>query len=142
VSAARLLEALTSCGAQVWADGDRLEMDAPAGALTPDLLEALRSHKAELLALLTEASSPATDAAYGESVALTWEMLTACQTLADVSPPTDRAAWDVAHNRYQAKASQVRAFGRTMPEPERLAFHADVRARMYAIHHAWKAGQS
>lgn len=36
------------------ADGEALEVDAPCGALTPDLRAALVAHKAELLALLRE----------------------------------------------------------------------------------------
>ena len=34
-------------------DGDGLDIDAPQGSLTPALLDRLRSHKGELLAVLT-----------------------------------------------------------------------------------------
>lgn len=36
----------------VWADGDQLKVNAPSGALTPELLEQLRQRKSEILAFL------------------------------------------------------------------------------------------
>ncbi|HOK32545.1 MAG TPA: hypothetical protein PKX69_10730, partial [Limnochordia bacterium] len=38
--------------------GDKLRIDAPAGALTPDLKEALRQHKPALVALFKERARP------------------------------------------------------------------------------------
>ncbi len=51
---ATLLVELADLGVTVHADGVRLRLDAPAGALTPDLLAAVKSCKAELLELLPE----------------------------------------------------------------------------------------
>jgi hypothetical protein len=48
-------ELLLSChagGIQLAVDGDALDVDAPAGALTPALVETLRAHKGELLAVI------------------------------------------------------------------------------------------
>ena len=49
-------ELLADCGAHgvrlVLTGNDNLMIDAPRNALTPDLLERLKAHKAELLALL------------------------------------------------------------------------------------------
>ncbi|HET8626733.1 MAG TPA: hypothetical protein VFL91_04910 [Thermomicrobiales bacterium] len=52
MSAAALLARLEALGMTVAADGADLVLDAPAGALTADLLAAVRADKAELLALL------------------------------------------------------------------------------------------
>lgn len=49
-----LLESLRARGIEVSAAGDKLKTVAPKGALTPELVEGLRAHKAELLALLRE----------------------------------------------------------------------------------------
>ena len=38
--------------------GDRLRVDAPAGTITPDLREAMITHKVELLALLAGGRAP------------------------------------------------------------------------------------
>src|SRR5438445_3253640 len=54
-----LLEALRVRGLQVAAAGQYLEVRGPLSALTPDLREAVRSHKATLLALLTNGVPPA-----------------------------------------------------------------------------------
>ncbi|QBS37116.1 hypothetical protein E1B22_03775 [Thermaerobacter sp. FW80] len=52
MTAAALLTELRRRGVEVWADGDRLCYRAPRGALTPELREAVRAHKGELLAVL------------------------------------------------------------------------------------------
>ena len=52
MSAAALLARLRALGVTATAAGDDLELDAPAGALTPALLGELRAHKGALLALL------------------------------------------------------------------------------------------
>ncbi len=49
---AEILSDLTRRGVWLAPNGDRLYVDAPKGLLTPDLLDELRRHKAELLALL------------------------------------------------------------------------------------------
>lgn len=51
MTARELLDALARQGVTVEAHGDRLRY-SPREAVTPDLLERLREHKAELLALL------------------------------------------------------------------------------------------
>jgi hypothetical protein len=54
VSAADLLDCLASMGATVRVVEDRLRIEAPPGALTPDLRAALASEKPALLALLRQ----------------------------------------------------------------------------------------
>ncbi len=58
MTAAALLSELRAMGATVMADGERLALDAPAGVLTPALLDRLRSHKRLILAHLA-ADEPA-----------------------------------------------------------------------------------
>lgn len=47
-----LLEELRSHGVEIKADGDYLELDAPAGALTPELVSELKAHKVGILRTL------------------------------------------------------------------------------------------
>ena len=54
MTAPELLAALTSVGATVQAVGDRLRIEAPPGALSPQLRSALAEQKPALLALLRE----------------------------------------------------------------------------------------
>ena len=58
-----LAELLTDCNAHgirlALADGDEVTVDAPRGALTPDLLARLKEHKGDLLAMLRPASEVA-----------------------------------------------------------------------------------
>ena len=49
---ATLLAELRSRDIQVWADGERLQCDAPAGALTPELRDQLRQRKSEIMEFL------------------------------------------------------------------------------------------
>ena len=49
---AALLAELRSRDIQVWADGDRLQCNAPAGALTPELRDQLRQRKSEVMEFL------------------------------------------------------------------------------------------
>lgn len=53
VDAAEVLAQLTGAGLRVTADGDNLRIAGPTGALTPQLRDVVRTHKHELLALLT-----------------------------------------------------------------------------------------
>ena len=57
-----LAELLADCNAHgirlALADGGGLEIDAPQGALTPDLIGRLKAHKGELLAILRPAVAP------------------------------------------------------------------------------------
>ena len=53
MNAAKLIEELRSRGVVVEAAGDRLRVDAPKGAVTPELREALAEHKTEVMALIT-----------------------------------------------------------------------------------------
>jgi amino acid adenylation domain-containing protein len=54
---AELLFKLRSLDVKIWADNGQLRCDTPKGVLTPELRAALNGHKAEILALLQEASS-------------------------------------------------------------------------------------
>ncbi len=68
-----LADLLADCDAHgirlALADGDGLEIDAPQNALTPDLLGRLKSHKADLLAILRrDPKAHAIDLADAESV--------------------------------------------------------------------------
>ncbi len=49
----KLLADLKRAGVVLSIDGGRLLFDAPAGAMTPDLLAAVKARKPELLAVLT-----------------------------------------------------------------------------------------
>src|SRR5215210_2779972 len=53
MSARELLVQLREKGVEVKANGDRLVIDAPRGAITPDLRDALSANKAEILRILT-----------------------------------------------------------------------------------------
>ncbi|MEE8524255.1 MAG: condensation domain-containing protein, partial [Thermoanaerobaculia bacterium] len=57
-TAASLLADLRRQGVMVWAEEDRLRLNAPKGVLTPDLQALLGDHKPELLALLRPAEDP------------------------------------------------------------------------------------
>jgi TubC N-terminal docking domain len=64
MSASTFLDSLAAYDVLVWADGAALAYDAPASALTPELLSELRAHKPELLALLRgESAEPVPDGA-------------------------------------------------------------------------------
>jgi amino acid adenylation domain-containing protein len=54
-----LLAHLNGIQVKLWDEGGALRYSAPKGALTPDLLAELRSRKAEILALLTQARTSA-----------------------------------------------------------------------------------
>lgn len=58
MTATALLTDLTSRGVRLWAESDRLKVDAPRGTLTTDDKTMLAEHKAELLALLSEPEPP------------------------------------------------------------------------------------
>lgn len=47
-----IIKEFRSLGAQMWANGDRIEVEAPAGAITPEMRDCLKRHKAEVLAVL------------------------------------------------------------------------------------------
>jgi thioesterase domain-containing protein len=57
VSGAALLAELRSRDVQVWADGDQLRCNAPAGALTPELRDQLRQRKGDILEFLRMAGA-------------------------------------------------------------------------------------
>ena len=64
VTALDVLREARRRGVELAVNGSRLHVDAPQGAMTPDLLDALRRHKADLLALVPErdpAPAPAAD---------------------------------------------------------------------------------
>jgi hypothetical protein len=52
MTAAAILTDLTTRGVRIWADADRLKLDAPTGILTDDDKTRLAEHKPELLELL------------------------------------------------------------------------------------------
>jgi hypothetical protein len=68
VTPALLVETLQARGVVLWAVGDRLRV-RPATAVTPEELEALRRHKAEIMKLL----APAPDVPTPPDLALLWE---------------------------------------------------------------------
>src|SRR5438128_2631752 len=53
MTAQEILEEIKMLGGRLEARGDRLRVDVPAGALTPELKAALAEHKTEVLAVLT-----------------------------------------------------------------------------------------
>lgn len=55
---AELLRELTRRGVKLTVNGDHLRYEAPRGAVTPDLLEAMRQHKPALEALLQPSAWP------------------------------------------------------------------------------------
>lgn len=55
---ADLLKQLRERDVRVWADGDRLRMSAPKGALTPELRRSITRLKAELLSWLLSSVAP------------------------------------------------------------------------------------
>ena len=56
MNAYMLLDALRRQGASVEVDGDALRLKAPRGALSADLLDALKRHKKEIIAILSDAA--------------------------------------------------------------------------------------
>ena len=54
---AALLAELNGRGIHVWADGERLRCNAPAGELTSDLRTELLQHKRDILAFLRSAEA-------------------------------------------------------------------------------------
>jgi thioesterase domain-containing protein len=57
VSVAAFLAELRSRDMQVWADGDQLRCNAPAGVLTPEVRDHLRQHKHDILKFLRSAEA-------------------------------------------------------------------------------------
>ncbi len=58
-----LLRELEDRGVRFEAEDGRLRYHAPAGVLTPEIIDELRAHKAELLALLVSTAPPHLDGA-------------------------------------------------------------------------------
>ena len=58
MSAVPVLEELTRLGVRLWAEGDRLRYDAPAGVMTAERVAAVRENKLLLLAELTAPPAP------------------------------------------------------------------------------------
>lgn len=84
MSVSELLAALAALDVRLWIDGDQLRLDAPKGALTPDLLKVLKASKAEVIALLA--------ASEGHAFPATKEpVANASTTNEDYIQPVDRA---------------------------------------------------
>src|SRR5690348_6602494 len=56
--ASALMDRCRSLGIELWADGERIGFDAPAGVLTPELKDELIRHKASILASLAAPPEP------------------------------------------------------------------------------------
>jgi hypothetical protein len=52
-----LLATLRRCGIEISSDGERLRVEAPRGAVTPEVRRTLAEHKPQLIAELTRAAS-------------------------------------------------------------------------------------
>jgi hypothetical protein len=94
LGAAGLLDRLRALGASACVHGDRLRITAPH-ALPLELLDALRAHKADVLALLAPPPRPAPTAALGVAYRR-WFALTVAE--AD-GTPTDPAEAATLHQR-------------------------------------------
>lgn len=53
-----LLQGLAGIGVELWRDGDKLRCRGPRRAITPELVEGLRRHKAEILEALERSEEP------------------------------------------------------------------------------------
>src|SRR5690606_15535665 len=69
VSVLELLRTLTELGVELSAEGDRLRIKAPKGALSPELQRSLRDQKEALLEVLTSVRSADAEAPLGAIVA-------------------------------------------------------------------------
>lgn len=67
LSAATIVDEARRRGVDLIANGDRLRIEAPAGAMTPDLLEALRACKPDIIAALRAPSARSEYEALAES---------------------------------------------------------------------------
>jgi hypothetical protein len=92
VNAEALLRDLESRGVHVEANGDRLHYRGPHEVLTPATLDALRAHKADLLALLAGNSWPPYRQFIDDSIGVACDAPTLPQTALDHAS-TFRAAW-------------------------------------------------
>lgn len=54
-----LYRELSTLGVLLWRDGGQLRYRAPVGTVVPDLLDALRTHKADLMAMLATGETTA-----------------------------------------------------------------------------------
>ena len=70
MSVETFLERLRNQGVVLSSQGDRLNVDAPQGVMTPDLLDMLRKRKAEIIALLcSQAKGDALERRFGHKAA-------------------------------------------------------------------------
>ncbi len=86
-SAQQLIADLENRGIRLLADGGRLILDAPKGALTPQEVERIRAHKAGIMALLTRPGRHDHDGRHGDPAA---EALTRLDRLRCYTLPTGR----------------------------------------------------
>lgn len=87
MSAVELLTELESRGVHITADGDRLRIRAPKGAITPELRERLEQNKPEIISALMP-SRPELDAICRR----------ACRDFLDVDPARLRRFLEVAED--------------------------------------------
>lgn len=102
-----LMAELTSRGVRLSVRGDRLQYDAPAGVMTPDLTARLKRHKHELLALLTAKTVPAAGGGQPESHAdrETRRFLAVCRPWPDGRGWYDPAQGEIAEALARAAGS-------------------------------------
>ena len=87
MSAVDLLATLRAHDCELTAAGERLRVDAPSGALTPDLRAALAEHKADLLAELEAERAWATVEAISAEMRRRWLR---AEQLEESNDPEDR----------------------------------------------------
>ena len=87
MSAAELLATLRARDCELTAAGERLRVEAPAGALTPDLRDALTAHKADLLLELEAEAAWATVEAIAAEMRRRWAR---AEQLEQSDDPEDR----------------------------------------------------
>lgn len=119
MTASSLMASLTGRGVILSADGGRLSVDAPAGVLTEDDRDALRRHKAAILAILDGAPPP--DDPGPDPASMPWP-----------PRPVELATWPTPYREaWGRRSAELEDAGVPWPESERTAFR-EVRAAMLA----------
>ena len=105
MSAVDLLATLRARDCELTAAGERLRVEAPAGALTPDLRAALAEHKTEILVELEAERAWATVEAISAEMRRRWRR---AEQLAQSDDPEDRFVAE--HHRDEVRGAVVRAW--------------------------------